>query len=427
MSDSSPKANPENPHLRQAQPVPDVELSRQRRDAGYLKSLQEDFALGRSGVQKRQEASATPRTFGSTDLPPEFRDTAAEFVLGRMQDIVLSESPVDQPSLFPKQRPVPDVDLVGTDRRIPAEAPELTGSVTAPGHGQGVNLGAEGVPPAQRVAAEVGDTTRHSSHNLIFVAASKNVVEKARQAPIRLRSLAYRLWSHACSQLRLPAVKQVLGNATKSRADAIRSVLTRRMTVRLPAWRNPLPSWHSAWMRWLRRRPVVSKLPDSHIRGAARAQTFERPTAARKASHALPASRASQWAFGGTPWVVACSVVIAVLISAQVYYLWWPMFHTRRQAEQAITPPLRISNAISHQTAGNELTLKPVSAERRNQLTQGPPPSAAEVPSALALSTHASAHLARPKSRLGNKHAAISRRSRHGKPRHKTHKQNGAH
>jgi len=253
-------------------------------------------------------------------------------VRGRMQDMVLAESPVDQPSLFPKHRPVPDVDVAGTDMRPPLQSPELVGSVSAPGYGQGLNLGAEGVSPAENAAAEVRDTSRHSSLNLTFVSASKNVMETAREARIRLRSLFSQLWSHASPQLRLPAVKRLLQNAQKRLAEATRPVLTRWMTVPSALWRNPLPSWQSAWMRWLRRRPVIRKLSDSLFRGASRAQTSERPAAAIKIGHALPARRASQWTFGGTPWVVACSVIIAVLLSAQVYYLWWPRFQTRRQA-----------------------------------------------------------------------------------------------
>jgi hypothetical protein len=428
MSASSPKANPENPHSRRAGPVPDLELTRQRRDAGYLKSLLEDFELGRSGLQKRREASTTPQVSGSSDLSAEFQDTAAEFVLGRMQDMVLSESRVDQPSLFPMRRPVPDVGVVGTDRRPPLQSPKLgpVGPASAAVHAQGLNPEGEGISSVQNAAVEVSDTPRHTARNLTLLSALKSVVESARQAPIRSKSLFSRLWSDASSWFQLPAVKQVLGNVTKRRAELIRSVLTRWISLLSPVWRNPLPSWQSAWTRRQSWRPVISNPSSSLLRGAPRAQTSEGLKVACQSSPALSARQASKWAFGGTPWVVAFSVIIAVLASAQAYYLWWPALHTRGQAEEVITPQLRVSSTISNQTPGSqplkpELTLKSVSTERHDQGAQGFPPSAGVAPPAVGSSMQAPANRAKPNSGL-SKHAAISHRSRHRNSRHKTHK-----
>ena len=429
MSASSPKTNPENPDSRQARPVPDVELTRQRRDARYLNSLLEDFNLGRSGLEKRQEASATSQVSGSVDRPPEFRDIAAEFVLGRMQDMVVSQSPADQPSLFPIHRPVPDIGVVGSYQPPPLPPPESGAEAQAPGHEQGLNLEAEGVPSVQNAPAEVSGTPRHTSLNLIFFSALKNIVEVARRARVRSRSVFSRRWGKVSSLLQLPAVKQVLRNTARL-PEATRSVLTRRINLLSPVWRNPLSLWQSVWVRRLTWRPVISKLSNGLVRGASRAQTSESLKVAHKIIHALPARRDFPRLFRRTPWVVVFSVMIAVLVSAQAYYLWWPALHTQSQAQQAITPQWSVSRAISNQTPGNEplkpqVTLKPASAAGHDQITQGPLPSAAEVPPALGSSRQALANRAQPNSGLKTRHPATARRSRHRKFHHKTSHQNG--
>ena len=187
-----------------------------------------------------------------------------------------------------------------------------------------------------------------------------------------------------------------------------------------PMWRHPFRAWQSMATRSLTGMTTIALL-----RRTSEAQTSPRTDRASGTGHALPVNRAFQWALGGTRWIVACCLMVAVLLSAQIYYVWWPTLHPRGQAgqdEPAVPPSTKVGD-VSHPTLGNEPLKSVTLAETHRQLTEASSTSATS--SASDLSIPRPAHRAPQSLRSKNQHAAISRHARRRK--HKTHHLSAAH